>query len=534
MVAFMIIINRNKITKSVKPLVLIILDGWGIAPPNKGNAITLAKTPTMNGLWRDYPHAELCAHGRCAGLPDQQEGNSEAGHMNIGAGRVVDQDVIRITKAIKDGTFFKNPAFLQAVKHVKANKSNLHLMGLLSNGMSAHSDPAHLKALLEFIRQQKLEQAYLHIFTDGRDSPQHAALKLIEELEPLLAPNVKIATIMGRYYGMDRKKNWPITEEAYDVLTCQKCAWHAAKSVTEAITENYNRNQTDEFMEPYVICDQSGRRLPPIKSNDAVIFFNLRSDRARQLTKAFVQQNFEAVNPGSFKRKNVLKNLVFVAMTDFGPDLDSILSAYPSIDVKKTLPMQLNGLRQYYIAETEKYAHVTYFFNGGYADPVAGEHRVIIPSPNVKSYDQTPGMSSKQITAEVLSHLRRRDFDFITVNYACPDMVAHTGDLSAGIKAAEIADHCLGKIAAAACKNNTTVMITADHGNLEKMINLETGEIDTEHSTVPVPFILFSLNLKGRKNKLRSSGILGDIAPTILEFFHLPQPKEMTGKSLLK
>ncbi|MEK7067938.1 MAG: 2,3-bisphosphoglycerate-independent phosphoglycerate mutase, partial [Patescibacteria group bacterium] len=360
----------------------------------------------------------------------------------------------------------------------------------------------------------------------------HAALKLIKQLEPQLKPNAQIATIMGRYYGMDRKKNWNNTEAAYDVLTCEKCSWHTAESVTDAITESYNRNQTDEFMEPYVIV-KHGRRLPPVGDNDALIFFNLRSDRARQITKAFVQKKFEQMNPGSFKRKNILRNLLFVAMTDFGPDLDSVISAYPSVDLKATLPMQLRHLRQWYIAETEKYAHVTYFFNGGYADTVAGERRVIVRSPDVKSYAETPGMSSKKITEIILAHLRERDFDFLAVNYACPDMIAHTGNLAAGIKAAEITDAYLSQVIKEAAKYAARVIITADHGNLEGMINLQTGEVDTEHSTSFVPFILVDRELKGKKNLLRPNGILGDIAPTILELFGLPKRKEMTGKSLI-
>ena len=404
--------DKSNNLKNIKPLILIILDGWGIAPPGPGNAITLARTPNMDSLAKHYPYTELCAHGPCVGLPKDQAGNSEAGHLNIGAGRIVEQDAVRVSRAITDGTFFKNPAFLQAVRHVKENKSKLHLMGLLSNGMSAHSNPDHVEALLELTRRQKVKEVYLHLFTDGRDSPQHAALALIKKLEPHLKPNAKIATVMGRYYGMDRKKNWQVTMEAYEVLTCEKCIWHTAESVTQAITESYNRNNTDEFMEPYFIY-RDGKKSPSISDDDAVIFFNLRSDRARQITKAFVQKDFEKLNPGAFKRKNILRNLAFVVMTDFGPDLDSILSAYPSIDVPKTLAMQLKGLRQYYIAETEKYAHVTYFFNGGYDRPVAGENRIIIDSPGVKAYDSVPAMSTSEITKSVLDCIKKDEFDFI-------------------------------------------------------------------------------------------------------------------------
>ncbi|MFA6551623.1 MAG: 2,3-bisphosphoglycerate-independent phosphoglycerate mutase [Patescibacteria group bacterium] len=526
-------ISKNKTVKPIKPLILIILDGWGIAPPSRGNAISLGKTPTMDYLTKNYPYTELCAHGRCVGLPDKQEGNSEAGHMNIGAGRVVDQDVIRITKAIKDGTFFKNPAFLEAAKHARKNNSALHLMGLLSNGMSPHSDPEHLKALLEFSRRQKITKVYLHLFTDGRDSPQHSALKLIQELQAELKPNEKIATIIGRYYAMDRKKNWPVTEQAYDALTCRHDHFLQAPTAEDAITKSYNRNNTDEFIEPCVI-ENGGKILPRINSNDAIIFFNFRSDRARQLAKAFVQKDFEGKNVGAFKRKKKLHNLLFVAMTDFGPDLDSIISAFPGIDVKQTLPMQLKDQQQYYIAETEKYAHVTYFFNGGYADPVAGEQRILVPSPNVKSYDETPEMSSRELTDKLLTLIKKNAFDFIAVNYACPDMIGHTGNLRAGIQAVTAVDKYLAKLAKALEQKNLRAIITADHGNVEEMINLKTGEIDTEHSINPVPFILFDKRLKGKHGVTRKQGILGDIAPTILDLFGKAKPTEMTGKTLMK
>ncbi|MFH1325990.1 MAG: 2,3-bisphosphoglycerate-independent phosphoglycerate mutase [Candidatus Falkowbacteria bacterium] len=516
--------------RNTKPVVLIILDGWGIAPANKGNAITLAQTPIMDKLIKNYPYTELCAHGQCVGLPDKQDGNSEAGHMNIGGGRVVEQDVIKITDAIKEETFFKNPAFLQAIKHVKKHRSHLHLMGLLSNGMSAHSDPEHILALLKYAREHGIKNTYLHLFTDGRDSPQHAAVQLVQELEKKLREHEYIATIMGRYYGMDRKKKWSITEQAYDVLTSQKVSSHSAASVIDAITESYNRNNTDEFMEPYIIS-RKGKPLPIITDNDAIIFFNLRSDRARQITKAFVQKNFEQENKNAFKRKNVIKNLTFVAMTDFGPDLDSILSAFPSVDVKESLPAQLTGLRQFYIAETEKYAHITYFFNGGYADPIAGEQRINIASPDVKAYDQTPAMSSRELTDTLTGFIKKKNFDFITMNYACPDMIGHTGNLEAGLKAVEAVDSYLGEIMKEIEQDGVRVLITSDHGNIEEMINLKTGEVNTEHTTNPVPFILFDKELKNKK--LRAGGILGDISPTILSLLGKENPREMTGKSLL-
>ncbi len=521
--------NNNKI----KPLILLILDGWGISPNSKGNAIALGNTSVIDKLSKDYLYTELSAHGRSVGLPKYQNGNSEAGHMNIGAGRIVGQDVKKISQSIADGTFLKNPAFLQAIKHVKKNNSNLHFMGLLSNGMSAHSDPYHLEALLNFAKKHKINKSYIHIFTDGRDSPQHAAIKLIQELEKKFTNNEKIATIMGRYYGMDRKKSWPITEQAYDVLTCPKCVQHASESATNAITESYNRNNTDEFMEPYVIHEKN-KPLPRIKNNDAIIFFNLRSDRARQITKAFVQEKFKDKNKKAFKRKNVLKNLCFVAMTDFGPDLDNVLSAFPSVDLKETLPMQLKDKRQIYIAETEKYAHVTYFFNGGYANGVANEERIMIPSPDMKSYDKKPAMSSKELTDKLLFYIKKDLFDFITINYACPDMIGHTGNLNAAIEAINAVNDSLAKVIKEAEKKDIQIIITSDHGNVEEMINLKTGEIDTEHSTNPVPFIIFDKKLKGKKKNIRTKGILGDIAPTILQLLGMEKPKGMGGKTLIK
>jgi len=524
--------RKNNIT-NIKPLILIILDGWGISANKKGNAIALGNTSVIDKLSKQYPYTELGAHGRSVGLPNYQDGNSEAGHMNIGAGRVVEQDVKKISKSIADGTFFKNPAFLQAIKHVKKNNSNLHFMGLLSNGMSAHSDPYHLNALLNLARHHKVEKSYIHIFTDGRDSPQHAAIKLLQELEKKLNNGERVATVMGRYYGMNRKKSWPITEQAYDALTCDKCTQHKSESSINAITESYNRNNTDEFMEPYVIYEKN-KILPRIKSNDSVIFFNLRSDRARQITKVFVQDNFEEKNKGAFKRKNILKNLCFVAMTDFGPDLDNVLSAFPSVDIKETLPMQLKDKRQIYIAETEKYAHVTYFFNGGYSNPVAGEERVMIPSPDIKSYDKKPAMSSKELTDKLLFYIKKDLFDFITINYACPDMIGHTGNLSAGIQAVNAINDSLTIIMKEAEKKGIQILITSDHGNVEEMINLKTGEVDTEHSSNPVPFIVFNKKLKGKKKVVNNKGILGDIAPTILQLLEMEKPARMSGETLLK
>lgn len=515
--------------KSSVPLILVILDGWGIGEPSKGNAITLAKTPTIDGVSKKYPFTTLCAHGLCVGLPAKQDGNSEAGHMNIGAGRVVEQDAVRISKSINEGSFFRNSGFVEAVRHVQKNKSNLHLMGMVSNGMSAHSDPDHLTALLAMIHKYGVKSVYLHLFTDGRDSPQFMSLSIIDKLKDQFKNGEKIATVIGRFYAMDRKKKWERTEKSYNALVLGE--GNMTDDYQSAITQSYNKGQSDEYIEPYVIKDQKNI-TPRINHNDSLIFFNLRSDRARQLAKAFVQEDFNKMNPGSFHRKKVIKNLRFVAMTDFGPDLDSILTAFPSPDLKDTLPMVLKDFSQLYLAESEKYAHVTYFFNGGYAGKVDGEEQIMIPSPDVKSYDQYPPMKSKELTEEVLKNLNKNKFNFTAINYAAPDMIAHTGNLQAGIECCQAVDFEIKKIIRSYLKKNGTVIITADHGNVEEMINLKTNEIDTEHSTNPVPFILISKERS--KIKLRKNGVLGDIAPTILELLGIDKPATMTGKSLLK
>ncbi|MBI4812444.1 2,3-bisphosphoglycerate-independent phosphoglycerate mutase [Candidatus Falkowbacteria bacterium] len=522
--------EKKNISKSNLPMILIILDGWGIAGPNKGNAIALAKTPTLSGLIRKYPNTVLCASGKCVGLPPGQVGNSEAGHMNIGAGRLVEQDAVRISKSINDGTFFKNPAFAEAIRHVKKNKTKLHLMGILSAGSSPHSDPDHILALTVLAKNSGVKDVYLHLFTDGRDSPRYAALKMVAAMERSFKNGECVASIIGRFYAMDRKKKWERSEKTYDVLTLG--TGRKAKSPQAAIAESYNKGETDEFIEPYVMT-RKGKLTPRIGDGDSVIFFNLRSDRARQLAKVFVQKDFSEQNLGSFKRKKILKNLRFVAMTDFGPDLDSILTAYPGVDLRGTLSAQLADLRQLYIAETEKYAHVTYFFNGGYANPVAGETRVVIPSPDVKSYDQTPTMRSADLSRVVIENLKNKKYDFTVLNFAAPDMVGHTGNLEAGIKCCSEIDKRVKEIVDAYLKARGTIIITADHGNVEEMIDLKTDEVDTEHSVNAVPFIIISPEISGVKIKLNKEGILGDIAPTILNLLGRKKPKEMTGKSLI-
>jgi 2,3-bisphosphoglycerate-independent phosphoglycerate mutase len=512
--------------EDILPMILIVLDGWGIAKPNRGNATTMAKTPVLSSLVKKYPYTRLYAHGSYVGLPAKQVGNSEAGHMNIGAGRVVEQDAVRINTSIKDGTFFKNPAFKEAMAHAHKNHSRLHLMGMLSDDMSPHSDMNHLLALIKMAKDNGLiNNLYLHLFTDGRDSPQHEALRLIMELRRRAKEKIQIATIMGRFYAMDRKKAWSRTNDAYSAIVMGKGL--QAEDAAQAIVESYNRNETDEYIRPYVI-----NRKGMISDNDSVIFFNLRSDRARQLAKIFTQKDFNKKNPGSLPRSKMVKNLCFVSMTDFGPGLTEVIKAYSSEDLPSTLPIVLGGFSQLYVAESEKIAHVTYFFNGGYPGSISGEEHFVIPSPNVNSYDKTPGMKSLNLTKKVLDNLNKDKFDFTLLNFAASDMVAHTGNLKAAIKCCEILDSCLKKIVDAYLKKDGTVIITADHGNIEEMINLETGEVDTEHSVNQVPFLIANKSLKGLE--LNSGGSLSDIAPTILDLLCRKKPAEMTGQSLLK
>jgi 2,3-bisphosphoglycerate-independent phosphoglycerate mutase len=512
------------------PLILVILDGWGIAPSSRGNAITIANTPNIDELSFGYPFVKVQAHGEAVGLPKDQVGNSEAGHMNIGAGRVVVQDSVKITQSIHDGTFFKNAAFSHAINHLKKNRSRLHLMGMLSNGMSPHSAPEHLNALLELARREKVKEVYLHLFTDGRDSPKYVGLKLLEDLERNVLKREKIATVCGRFYGMDRKKAWDRTEATYNALVSGvQCA--KAASGSRAITEAYNRGENDEFMAPCAITE-NGKILPRIANGDSMIFFNLRSDRARQLTKVFVQHDFEKDNPLSFKRKAILKNAAFIALTDFGPNLENTLTAYPSEEITYTLPFCLKNLSQLYIAEAEKFPHVTYFFNGGYSSPQCGEDRIEVLSPDVVSYDATPAMSTSNLADIIVSNAKKHKYDFTVLNIAAPDMIGHTGNLKAGIECCEAVDREVGRIKEAYFKEGGTLVITGDHGNVEEMINLETGEIDTEHSTYPVPLIIAGKKI-GKKIELSTGGKLGDIAPTLLELLDIEKPALMTGRSLI-
>ena len=516
-----------------KPFILIILDGWGIAPPSKGNAIALADTSVIDKLSKNYPYTTLNATGRAVGLGENEMGGSEAGHMNIGAGRIVKQDSEYISEAIKTGAFFKNPPLRNAINHSKINKSKLHLMGLLSSKDSPHSDPDHLYNLLKLAKKQGFQNVFLHLFTDGRDTLPRSALKYLNQLE-LKIEEIgvgEVATVSGRYYAMDRTKKWDRLEKAYRAIALGKGV--KATSAKEAIEKAYQKGLKDEFISPTVIVKENGEPRAIVDDNDSIIFFNLRSDRARQFTKFFVSEKID----GYTGRAKKIQNLFFVAMTDFGPDLDC-QTAFRSHNVERTLPWALRNIHQLYIAETEKYAHITYFLNGGHPNPVGGEKRIMIASPDVASYDQTPEMSCYDITKVVVGNIIHNVYDFIAINFANPDMVGHTGNLAAAIKAVEAVDECVGEITKEAFKKNGTIFITADHGNVDEMIDFVSGEALTMHSKNPVPFIIVSSESRRRHSRisplgLRSGGVLGDIAPTILEVMGIEKPVEMTGNSLI-
>jgi len=490
----------------IKPVALIILDGWGIAPKGPGNAVALAKTPNMDKFWFSYPHTKLKTSGKAVGLPEGEMGSSEAGHLTIGAGRVIYQDFSRISLAISGGSFKKNKALIAACQHAKKEQTSLHLMGLLSFG-SIHADRDHLYALLQLAKNQGLtkEQVKLHLFTDGRDSAPKSALALLEELKGVIEKLGigQIASISGRYFAMDRDRRWQRTQKAYQALVLGKNK--KFNSAVETVQKYYQEKITDEFIPPTNITDDL------IQDNDAVIFYNFRTDRARQLTRAFTEPDFHY-----FQRKKILKKLFFVTMTEFEKDFAVSAVAFPPRKVNYALPRVISekGLRQLHVAETEKYGFITYYFNGLHEQILPGEERILIPSTKVDTYDLKPEMSSYQVTEAVLKKIKTNLFNFLLINFANPDIVGHTGILKAGIKACEAVDDCLGKIVKEITVREGACIIVADHGNVEEMINPETNEVSTKHSLNPVPFIAIAKKWQG-KNKTLPIGSLADIAPTI-------------------
>lgn len=513
-----------------KPIVLVVLDGWGLSENTKGNAITEANLPTIDRLNSYYPHLALQASGISVGLPWGEPGNSEVGHMTLGTGQVIYQSMPRITMAIQNGEFFKNPSFLRAIEHAKKNNSSLHLMGLVGKG-GVHSTIDHLYALLELMDQEKFDRVFIHVFTDGRDSSPTSGLESVKELKSRLDANKigRIATISGRYWAMDRNNNWDRTEKAYNSMT--KGEGEKITNIEDYFRKSYAKEVYDEYLEPAVVSNQDGS-VGIIQDNDAVIFFNFREDRARQLTRAFISPEFS-----KFPRHE-LKNIHFVTMVQYedNPKADV---AYGPVEIKNCLSeiLSKNGLKQLRIAETEKFAHVTYFFNGGNEEPFQGEDRVIIPSKNVVTFDKVPEMSAPEITEAVIKQIGADKYDFILINFANADMVGHTGNEKATIMAVEVIDKCLDKIIKLVLEKKGCLLITADHGNAEEVINIQTGEIDTEHSINPVP--LWFVTISNRKDEpqpkipIVAAGLLSDIAPTILAILNLKKPDGMTGESLL-
>jgi len=521
--------RRQKFLSKKTPIGLIILDGWGVKKQVKGNAVRLAHTPNFDALWKNYPHTLLSASGENVGLPKGEMGNSEVGHLNIGAGRIVEQDVLRIDAEIKNGKFFKNPALKKAFQIAKKYHTKIHILGLVSENY-VHSSLNHLFALLDFAKKENYSNVYVHAITDGRDCSPQKGLDLIESIEKKMEAIKlgKLATICGRYYAMDRDKNWSRVKTAYDLYTQAKGV--GVKSWKEAIKESYKNNITDEFIKPIVILNDKNQPQAKIEANDVVIFFNFRQDRARELTEAFMNPDFHG-----FSREPI-RNLRWICFTQYDErflQYKNLYIAYPPIQIKNTLGEILSRYhyKQLRLAETEKYAHVTYFLNGGEETPFENEDRILIPSPKVKTYDMKPEMSSDRVTETLLNKMA--DYDFFALNFANPDMVGHTGNLEATIRAIETIDNHLGRIIQKGQELGYTFIITADHGNAEEVDKDDPAHL-TAHSTNPVPFILVDLYHKLGNITLKEGGRLADIAPTILKILGLKQPQEMTGKVLFK
>ena len=508
---------------SKKPVVLMVLDGYGLNDRTEGNAIALANTPVMDKLMKECPFVKGQASGLAVGLPDGQMGNSEVGHMNIGAGRIIYQDLTRITKAIEDGDFFENKALLAAMDNCKKNDSDLHLWGLLSDG-GVHSHITHLYGLLEMAKKQGLSKVYVHAFLDGRDTPPASGKEFIEELEKKMKEIGvgKIASLSGRYYAMDRDNNWDRVQKAYDSLT--KGEGVQAEDAVKAMEDSYAKDVTDEFVLPTVITE-NGKPVSVVKENDSVIFFNFRPDRAREMTRAFCDDKFTGFDRPFIKT-------TFVCFKDYDETIPNKLIAFEKEHIVNTFGEYLAkcGKTQLRLAETEKYAHVTFFFNGGVEEPNKGEDRILVKSPKVATYDLQPEMSAPQVCEKLVDAIKSDKYDVIVINFANPDMVGHTGVQEAAIKAVETVDECVGKAVEALKEVDGQMFICADHGNAEQLIDYETGAPWTAHTTNPVPFILVNAD---PKYTLRENGCLADIVPTLIQLMGMEQPAEMTGKSLL-
>ena len=509
---------------SKKPVVLMILDGYGLNKKEEANAVFEAKTPVMDKLMAECPFVEGNASGLAVGLPDGQMGNSEVGHLNMGAGRIVYQELTRITKSIADGDFFENEEFLRAVENCKKNNSALHMYGLVSDG-GVHSHNTHIYGLLELAKRSGLENVFVHCFLDGRDTPPASGKDFVAELETKMAEIGvgKVASVMGRYYSMDRDNRWDRVELAYRALTLGEGNTNA--SATAAIQASYDDGKTDEFVMPTVVVE-NGAPVGLINDNDSVIFFNFRPDRAREITRAFCDDEF-----AGFAREKK-QGLVYVCFTDYDETITGKFVAFKKQSITNTFGefLAANGKTQARIAETEKYAHVTFFFNGGIEEPNEGEDRILVKSPKVATYDLQPEMSAPQVCDKLVEAIGSDKYDVIIINFANPDMVGHTGVEAAAIAAVEAVDTCVGRAVDAVKAAGGAMFICADHGNAEQLLDYETGAPFTAHTTNPVPFILVNA---GDEFGLREGGCLADIAPTLIEIMGLEQPKEMTGKSLL-
>ncbi len=509
--------------KTPKPLALIILDGYGLSNNIEGNAVKAAHTPYLDKLFAQYPHSRLQASGEAVGLPAGQMGNSEVGHLNLGAGRIVNQEYTRLNKAVKKGKFNSNEILQKAVENVKKHDSALHLLGLLSNG-GVHSHIRHLYGLLEMAKKEKIDKVYVHAIMDGRDTPPKSGIKYIKELETRMKKMGvgKIATVSGRYFAMDRDTRWDRTQRAYDALVLGD--GEKAKDAVTVVEDSYVEDVGDEFILPAVI-KKNGKPVATINGNDSVIFYNFRADRARQITRALALPDFS-----EFERPpEHPENIYFVCMTEYDEDFD-LPVAYPPLKLENILGEVLSKhrLKQLRIAETEKYAHVTFFFNGGDEKTFPGEDRELIPSPRISTYDLQPEMSAFKVTDSLLEKLKLNKYDVVILNFANPDMVGHTGIFKAAVAAIEAVDKCLRKLIPAILNKGGQVLLTADHGNSERMVD-ENGEPHTAHTTNPVPFIYI-----GEPEKAEvKNGILADIAPTILAILDIEKPEEMTGNSLI-
>ena len=505
-----------------KVTMLMILDGFGINENEKANAVKLANTPNIDKLMKICPTTKMYTSGLNVGLPDGQMGNSEVGHTNIGAGRIVYQELTRITKSIEDGDFFSNPELVEAIENCKKHNSKLHILGLLSDG-GVHSHIRHLFAVLELAKRKDFEDVYVHCFMDGRDTPPTSGESYIMKLEEKMKEKGvgKIASMSGRFYAMDRDKRWNRVQKAYDAIVNGegiKCT-----SAISAIEGSYQKEVFDEFVEPTVITNPNNEPIAKIEENDSVIFFNFRPDRAREITRAIVDKDFN-----EFPTKKM--DLDYVCFTQYDETMPNVKIAFKPETLKNTFGEYISkkGLTQLRIAETEKYAHVTFFFNGGEEKQYPGEDRILVPSPKVETYDLKPEMSAVEVTDKVVEAINSRKYDCIILNYANPDMVGHTGNLDAAIKAIETIDECVGRVVEAINANEGVLIITADHGNAEQMLDYKTGEPHTAHTTNPVPLILV-----GKEDVKLKEGKLADLAPTMLKLMGLEKPEEMTGESII-